>query len=323
MALSKKDFLSIRDFSRAELDEILELCAAQKPLAKRFALPRTHPGRVLACIFHKPSLRTRLSFEVAMHQLGGSTLYITDREIGIGSREAPKDVANVLSRYVDGIMIRTFEQRLVEELGRNASVPVINGLTDLLHPCQILGDIFTIIEKLGTIDGKRVVFVGDGNNVSRSWLEAAARFDFTFVLAAPAGYEIEKPFVDVCRKDGAPDYHWIPDVREAVRGADVVYTDVWTSMGQEAEKAAKDKAFAGYQVNDGLMKLAAKNAIFMHCLPAHRGDEVTDAVIDGPRSVVFDEAENRLHIQRAIIALLMPGETKRAAPRPARGKARR
>ena len=310
MALSKKDFLSIRDFSRAELDTILDLGARQKPLAKRFRLPKTHPGRVLACIFHKPSLRTRLSFEVAMHQLGGSTLYITDREIGIGSREAPKDVANVLSRYVDGIMIRTFEQRMVEELARFASVPVINGLTDLLHPCQVLGDIFTIIEKLGSIDGKKVVFVGDGNNVSRSWLEAAARFDFTFVLAAPKGYEMDESFVAEARKAGASDYHWVSDPREAVRGADVVYTDAWTSMGQESEKAAREKAFAGFQVNDELMGIAGAKALFMHCLPAHRGDEVTDSVIDGPRSIVYDEAENRLHIQRAIIALLMPGEGK-------------
>lgn len=307
MAFGTKDFLSIHDLSRVELDAILALSAAQKPLAKRFRLPRTHPGRVLACIFHKPSLRTRLSFEVAMHQLGGSTLYITDREIGIGSREAPQDVAKVLSRYVDGIMIRTFEQSMVEDLARFASVPVINGLTDLHHPCQVLADIFTIIEKLGSIDGKKVVFVGDGNNVSRSWLDAATRFTFTFVLAAPKGFEIDEPFAAEARKAGA-DYRWIPDPREAVRGADVVYTDVWTSMGQETEKAAREKAFAGYRVTDDLMKLAAKGSLFMHCLPAHRGDEVSDSVIDGPHSVVFDEAENRLHVQRAILALLIPGE---------------
>ena len=308
MKLSKKDFLSIRDFSRGELDEILRVCAEQKPLARAFRLPQSHPGRVLACIFHKPSLRTRLSFEIAIRQLGGSSLFITDAEIKIGSREAPKDVAQVLSRYVDGIMIRTFEQRLVEELARNADVPVINGLTDLLHPCQVLGDMFTAIEKFGTIDGKKVVFVGDGNNVARSWLNAAARFKFKFVLAAPDGYQIEDSFVAGARKAGPVDYEWIPDAHSAVRGADVVYTDVWTSMGQEEEKEKRLKAFAGYQVNDALMKLAHPSAIFMHCLPAHRGDEVTDSVIDGPQSVVYDEAENRLHIQRAIIALLIPGE---------------
>jgi ornithine carbamoyltransferase len=263
---------------------------------------------VLACIFHKPSLRTRISFEIAIRQLGGSSLFITDAEIKIGSRETPRDVAQVLSRYVDGIMIRTFEQRLVEELARNADVPVINGLTDLLHPCQVLGDIFTAIERFGTIDGKKVVFVGDGNNVARSWLNAATRFKFKFVLAAPEGYQIEDSFIAGARKAGPVDYEWIRDPRSAVRGADVVYTDVWTSMGQESEKEKRLKAFAGYQVNDALMKLAHPSAIFMHCLPAHRGDEVTDSVMDGPHSVVYDEAENRLHIQRAIIALLIPGE---------------
>jgi ornithine carbamoyltransferase len=308
MKLSKKDFLSIPDFSREELDTILRVCAQQKPLARQFRLPKTHPGRVLACIFHKPSLRTRLSFEVAMHDLGGSSLYITEREIGIGSREAPKDVAKVISRYVDGIVIRTFEQRLVEDLALHADVPVINGLTDLLHPCQVLGDIFTATERFGSIDGKKVVFVGDGNNVARSWLNAATRFRFTFVLAAPEGYEIEGSFVATARKAGNPDYAWIPDPREAVRGADVVYTDVWTSMGQEAEKEKRRKAFREYQVNDALMKLASPQAIFMHCLPAHRGEEVTDSVIDGANSVVYDEAENRMHIQRAILSLLIPGE---------------
>jgi len=308
MKLSKKDFLSIRDLSREELDAILKLCAEQKPLARAFRLRHSHPGRVLACIFHKPSLRTRLSFEVAIRQLGGTSLFITDAEVKIGSREAPRDVAKVLSRYVDGIMIRTFDQRLVEELARCADVPVINGLTDLLHPCQVLGDIFTVAEKFGAIDGKKVVFVGDGNNVARSWLNAATRFKFKFILAAPAGFQIAESFVAEARKAGNPDYQWIPDPRAAVRGADVVYTDVWTSMGQEAEKERRLKAFTGYQVNDELMKLASPNAIFMHCLPAHRGDEVTDSVIDGPHSVVYDEAENRLHIQRAIIALLVPGE---------------
>ena len=308
MKLSKKDFLSLREFSREELDEILRVAAVQKPLARSFRLPPSHPGRVLACIFHKPSLRTRLSFEVAMRQLGGSSLFITDKEIGIESREAPKDVGQVLSRYVDAIMIRTFKQSLVEELAQNASVPVVNGLTDLLHPCQVLGDILTVVERRGSIDGARVVFIGDGNNVARSWLNAAARFPFTFVLAAPKGYEIEEAFVARAKRDGSPAYEVVHDPREAVREADVLYTDVWASMGQEAEKERRAKAFAGFQVNDELMRLAKPSAIFMHCLPAHRGDEVTDSVIDGPQSAVYDEAENRLHIQRAILSLLVPGE---------------
>jgi len=305
MKLGKKDFLRITDFTREELQGILDLAIRQKPLARNFTLEHSHPGRVLGCIFHKPSLRTRISFEVAIRQLGGSSLYITDREIGIGSREAPKDVAEVLSRYVDGIMIRTFDQRMVEELASNASIPVINGLTDLLHPCQIMGDMQTIIEHRGPIEGKKVVFIGDGNNVARSWLNASARFPFKFVLTSPEGYQISDQYVEEVRRLGDPDYEWIEDPKEAVQGADVVYSDVWASMGQESEKAERLKIFRTYQVNEELMALADKDAVFMHCLPAHRGEEVTDAVIDGKNSVVFDEAENRLHIQRAIIALLL------------------
>ncbi|MBN1163612.1 MAG: ornithine carbamoyltransferase [Candidatus Krumholzibacteriota bacterium] len=306
MKLSKKDFLSLGDFSREELRAILDLGLKQKPLAREFKLEPTHPGRVLACLFHKPSLRTRISFEVAIRQLGGSSLYLTDKEIGIGSREAPQDVGEVLSRYVDGIMIRTFDQKLVEELAENSSVPVINGLTDRLHPCQVLGDIMTIIEHRGGIEGKKVVFVGDGNNVASSWLNAAAKFPFKLVLTSPAGYALEESFVRDVIGGGEVDYQWIEDPREALTGADVVYGDVWTSMGQEKEKEQRLKAFRKYQINEEIMGLADKDALFMHCLPAHRGEEVTDAVIDGPHSVVYDEAENRLHIQRAIIALLMP-----------------
>jgi ornithine carbamoyltransferase len=305
MRLTQKDFLSIRDYKREELEAILELCKEQKPLARRFELPPTHPGRVLACIFHKPSLRTRISFEVAIRQLGGSSLYITDREIGIGSREAPKDVGAVLSRFVDAIMIRTFDQKMVEEMAANAVIPVINGLTDLLHPCQALGDLFTVIERLGTIEGKKVVFIGDGNNVARSWLNAAARFPFKLVLCSPDGYQIDKAYVEEVAKDGAPDYIWIEDPREAVPGADVIYTDVWASMGQEDEQEKRKKTFRPYRVDENLMGLAGRECLFMHCLPAHRGDEVTDSVMDGPNSVVYEEAENRMHIQRAILAMLM------------------
>ncbi len=246
------------------------------------------------------------SFEVAIRQLGGTSLYLTDKEIGIGSREAPKDVGEVLSRYVDGIMIRTFDQKMVEELAENSKIPVINGLTDQLHPCQIMGDILTIIEHRGSIEGQKVVFIGDGNNVSRSWLNAASRFPFKLVLTSPPGYKIDESYVEEVKKDGDPDYEWIEDPSEAVKGADVIYSDVWTSMGQEAEKIERLNRFKGYQVNDRLMKLAKDDALFMHCLPAHRGEEVTDSVIDSPNSVVYDEAENRLHVQRAIIALLIP-----------------
>lgn len=308
MKLSKKDFLCIRDFTRGELQTILDLALEQKPLAKSFRLPHSHPGRVLGCIFHKPSLRTRISFEIAIRQLGGSSLYITDREIGIGSREDPRDVGEVLSRYVDAIMIRTFDQGMVETLASNASVPVINGLTDLLHPCQIMGDIMTVIEHRGSIDGAKVVFIGDGNNVARSWLNAASRIPFKFVLTSPAGYQIDESYVEAVRADGDPDYQWIEDPREAVRDADIIYADVWASMGQETEKEIRLRAFREYQVNERLMSLASPKAFFMHCLPAHRGEEVTDGVLDAKNSIVYDEAENRLHIQRAIIALLVPGE---------------
>jgi ornithine carbamoyltransferase len=310
MKLNRKDFVSIRDFSKKELLAILDLCEKQKPKARNFTLPKTHPGRVLACIFHKPSLRTRISFEVAMTQLGGTSLYLTDKEIGMGSREAPKDVGEVLSRYVDAIEIRTFDQKMVEELAENSSIPVINGLTDLLHPCQIMGDIFTIKEKLGDIEGKKVVFVGDGNNVSRSWVNAAVRFDFKFVLCSPAGYRISESFISEAREDGDLDFEWIEDPEEALQGADVVYSDVWASMGQEDEAKERMKKFKPYAVDDEKISLAGEKALFMHCLPAHRGLEVTDSVIDGSHSVVYDQAENRLHIQRAILALLIPTESE-------------
>jgi len=308
MRLGRKDFLSIRDFTREELQYILDLAIRQKPRAKGFRLEKTHPDRVLACIFHKPSLRTRISFEIAIRQLGGSSLYITDREIGIGSREHPKDVGAVLSRYVDGIMIRTFEQKLADDLARNSTVPVINGLTDLLHPCQIMGDMMTVLEHSGSMEGKKVVFFGDGNNVARSWLNAACRFPFKLVLTGPRGYEIAPPYLEEAGKDGDPDYQWLEDPAEAIRDADVVYADVWASMGQESEKEIRLKVMQPYQINPDLMKLAREDALFMHCLPAHRGEEVTDEVIDGPNSIVFDQAENRLHVQRAIISLLIPGE---------------
>jgi ornithine carbamoyltransferase len=307
MLSGRKDFLSILDYSREELQGFIDLCLEQKPLARKFQLEPTHPGRVLACIFHKPSLRTRISFEVAIRQLGGTSLYLTDKEIGIGSREAPKDVGAVLSRYVDAIMIRTFDQQMVAELAANASVPVINGLTDLLHPCQVMADVCTIVERFGTIEGKKVVFIGDGNNVARSWLNAAARFSFSLVLSSPDGFQIEDSYLETV---GNPDYSWIEDPREAAEGADVVYTDVWASMGQEEEVEKRKQAFQPYQVNDDLMKLAKKESLFLHCLPAHRGDEVTDSVIDGPHSAVYEEAENRMHIQRAILCLLMPKNVK-------------
>jgi len=298
-----KDLVTILDLEREELDQIFATTAEQKPLAHGKALPSSHAGRVLACLFHKPSLRTRVSFEIAMRQLGGSSLYITDQEIGLGTRESVADVARVLSRFVDAIMIRTFAHRNAEDLARHASVPVINGLTDYSHPCQILADVFTIQEHLGTVEGRKVVYVGDGNNVAHSWINAAALLDFELVICSPGSH---RPLPEALKRaeDRAASRLRIyleDDPQEAVRNADVVYTDVWASMGQEAEAAERERIFRPYQVNPALLSHAKPEAIVLHCLPAHRGLEITDEVMDGPQSRVFDQAENRLHVQRAIL----------------------
>jgi ornithine carbamoyltransferase len=302
---AKKDFLAIDDHDPADLRAILDLAKAQKPLARSHELPHTHPNRVLACVFAKPSLRTRVSFEVAMRQLGGQSMFITDKEIGMGTRESVHDVAKVLSRLCDGIMIRWFDDGEVVELARHASVPVINGLTDLTHPCQVMADIMTIEERLGTIEGKTVVMVGDGNNLANSWLNASIRFPFNFVLACPDGYLPDEGIMDKAEAAGA-SFMITHDPREAVAGAHVIYGDAFYSMGQEEEAERRRKDFAGFQINDELLASADPGYIVLHCLPAHRGEEITDAVMDGPHSAVFDEAENRLHVQRAILATLIP-----------------
>jgi len=304
MALGQKDFLSIAQHSPEDLRRILDLAREQKPLARRHELPPTHPGRQLACVFAKPSLRTRLSFEVAMRQLGGNSLFVTDKEIGIGKRESIHDVAKVMSRLVDAIMIRWYDQGEVDELARHAEVPVINGLTDLLHPCQVMGDILTVEEKLGGIADKTVVMIGDGNNLANSWLNAATKFPFTFILACPEGYEPDEGIVTAAEAAGAA-FAITHDPREAVQGAHVIYGDVWTSMGQEAEREKRLRDFQGFQINTELLAAADPDHIVLHCLPAHRGEEITDEVMNGPHSAVFDQAENRLHIQRAILALLL------------------
>ena len=304
MKLGQKDFLGIDRFTTEELRGILELAREQKPLARAHELPHTHPNRTLACVFAKPSLRTRVSFEIAMQQLGGNSLFITDKEIGMGTRESVYDVAKVLSRFVDGIMIRWFDQGEVNELAEHATVPVINGLTDLLHPCQVMGDILTIEEHLGTIDNKTVVMVGDGNNLANSWLNAARRFPFNFVLACPKGYEPDEAIMAAAEKDGA-SYCIMNDPQAAIEGADVIYSDAFYSMGQEEEAKKRRTDFAPFQITADLLKSAKDDHIVLHCLPAHRGEEITDEVMDGTHSAVFDEAENRLHIQRAIVALLV------------------
>jgi ornithine carbamoyltransferase len=253
----------------------------------------------------KSSTRTRVSFEVGTWQLGGHALFLSPRDVQLGRGEPVADTARVLSRYVDGIMIRTYAHDEVELLAKYADVPVINGLTDLLHPCQILADILTIRQHLGTIEGKKVAWIGDGNNMANSWINAAYRLGFELVLACPEGYEPDKAILD--RAQSVANVRVVRDPSEAAQGADVVNTDVWASMGQEDEQAIREKAFKGYIVDDALMSRAKNSAIFLHCLPAHRGEEVSASVIDGPQSVVWDEAENRLHVQKAIMANTIGG----------------
>ncbi len=301
---ARKDFVAIDDYSLEELRTILELARKQKPLAREHRLPASHPGRVLACVFAKPSLRTRISFEVAMGQLGGRSLFVTDKEIGMGKRESVHDVAKVLSRLVDGIMIRWFDHDEVVQLASHATVPVVNGLTDLNHPCQVMADIMTIEEHLGSIDGKTVVMVGDGNNLANSWLNASIRFPFNFILACPEGYTPDEGILRKAEAAGA-SFMITHDPTEAVQGAHVIYSDAFYSMGQEAEAQQRRRDFAPFRITTELLAGADPEHIVLHCLPAHRGEEITDEVMDGPHSVVFDEAENRLHAQRAILATLI------------------
>jgi ornithine carbamoyltransferase len=297
----KRDFLSIPDFEKPELASILDLAHAMKRGDYR---ERPLAGKTLAMIFEKSSTRTRVSFEVGTFQLGGHALFLSSRDIQLGRGEPIRDMARVLSRYVDGVMIRTFGQEIVEELASFASVPVINGLTDLLHPCQIMADVMTIQENFGNdLSGRKVTWIGDGNNMANSWLNAAWRFGFELRLACPEGYRPDAAILERARTGAT--ILLTDDPREAAAGADVINTDVWTSMGQEEETQARLRAFAGYNVDEALMSLAAEHAIFLHCLPAHRGEEVADEVIEGPRSRVFDEAENRLHVQKAIMVTLM------------------
>jgi ornithine carbamoyltransferase len=295
-----RHFLAIPDFSRAELLALFDLARRMK---RGNYADRPLAGRTLAMIFAKSSTRTRVSFEVGAYQLGGHALFLSSRDIQLGRGEPIRDTARVLSRYVDGIMIRTFDQAEVEELARFASVPVINGLTDLQHPCQILADLLTVQEALGGWEGKAVAWIGDGNNMAHSWLDAAGVLGFELRLACPSGYRPDPAIVG--RNRERTRVLLTEDPQEAAAGAHVINTDVWASMGQEAEQAEREKAFTGYIVDGALMRRAAAGAIFLHCLPAHRGEEVSDEVIEGPQSRVWDEAENRLHVQKALMATLM------------------
>ena len=296
----KRDFLAISDFSRDDLTQLLERACSLKSGVDRAQLT----GKTLAMIFRKSSTRTRVSFQVGMSQLGGHAIFLSDSDSQIGRGESVHDTAKVLSRYVDGIMIRTFAHAEVEEFARHASVPVINGLTDLLHPCQIIADLQPMAEEFGREHAARTVaWIGDGNNMANSWLNAAYRLGFSLRLACPEGYDPEPELL--ARAQCEADVVLTRDRSEAVQGADVVTTDVWASMGQEEEEAERMEAFETFLVDESLMGQAAPSAIFLHCLPAHRGEEVTAGVIDGPQSRIFDEAENRLHAQKAIMLELM------------------
>jgi ornithine carbamoyltransferase len=301
----KKDLLNIYDLDPTDFDKIWEKAKRLKKLQKEGKLHASLKGKTLGMIFDKSSTRTRISFEVGMYQLGGIALFLNSRDTQIGRGEIIADSARMMSRYLDGIMIRTFSQASVEEFAHCATIPVINGLTDLLHPCQILSDLFTIKEKKGTYDGLKVVYVGDGNNIANTWIEAAARLPFELALACPEGYDPDAHIMAKGMKEAKKGVVLYRDPLEAAKNADILYTDVWTSMGQETEREERKKIFRNYQINKRLLNEAKKDAIVMHCLPAHRGEEISADVIDGPHSVVIDQAENRLHVQKAILEILL------------------
>jgi ornithine carbamoyltransferase len=301
----KKDFISIADLTTEDVWNLLRIAQKMKEKLRKGELYVPLIGRTLAMIFQKPSLRTRISFEVAMYQLGGIALYLSPNEIRIGERESVSDIAQVISRYCDGIMARLFSHEQMLDLARHASVPVINGLDDVLHPCQVMGDILTIWEHRHHIDNLKIAWIGDGNNVANSWITLASKIPLVLDLAVPQGYEPDTEILSQAMNAGISSIRVVHDPHEAVKYADVIYTDVWTSMGQESEEKERRKQLKDYQVNLHLVEMANDGVLIMHCLPAHRGEEITAEVIDGMHSIVFDQAENRLHIQKAIISTLM------------------
>jgi len=304
----KKDLLAIDDLTPKDIEKIFKRSVILKKMLKQGKTHHPLKGKSLGMIFEKSSTRTRVSFEVGMYQLGGQALFLSSNDLQIGRGEPIADTARTLSRYVDGIMIRTYAQETVEELARFATVPVINGLTDLHHPCQALADLFTIQEKKGKLKGLKLAYVGDGNNVANSLIQACVKTGMNFSIASPAGYKLSSVIINGARAEARRTNARVEttaDPYQSVRDADVVYTDVWASMGQEAEHAKRMKAFQGFRVDSQLMKAAKKGALVMHCLPAHRGEEIAAEVIDGPQSVVFDQAENRLHCQKAVLELLI------------------
>ena len=311
----KRDLLSLADLTPAEIDDVLSLATDLKARKRRGEPTPVLAGKALAVYLEKPSLRTRASFEVGMVQLGGAVTTLRQEEVGLGTRETAADVGKVLSRYYDVVVMRTFRHDDVAEVARHASVPVVNGLTDLLHPCQILAALLTLREHFGSLGGLHVAYVGDGNNVANSWLLGAAQMGLRLTVACPPGYEpdavVREQAEDLAKGTGAV-LEVCEEPKKSVSGADAVYTDVWASMGQEAEAVHRAEVFRPYQVGTELMAGAASHAVVMHCLPAHRGEEITAEVLEGPRSLVFDEAENRLHAQKALLAFLVNPEGRYA-----------
>jgi len=301
----KTDFISIADHSKEWIEEVFEIA---KDIKKKFKSGKQECpiiGKTMGMIFEKPSARTRISFELGMYQLGGYAVYLSPNDIQMGKRESVEDIARLMARYFDIVMARLFKHDVALTLSRYADIPVINGLTDLLHPCQILADAFTIIEKKGDIEGLRIAFIGDGNNVANSWINLASKFKFDFVIGCPKGYEPDKKIVENTIKSNIGTVNIVNNPIEAVKDADVIYTDVWASMGQEREKEERKSKFKSFKVNKELVEHAKKDHIVMHCLPAHRGEEITDEIMDGENSIVFDEAENRLHLQKGLIVKLL------------------
>lgn len=307
-SLKGRDFISLHDFTAEEIRLLLDTAHRLKEQQKAGITFQPLVGKTLGMIFTKASTRTRVSFEVAMVQLGGYPLFLSSNDLQLRRGETIADTARVLSRYLDGIMIRTFDHQDVLDLAEYASIPIINGLTDLLHPCQVLADLETIEEKKGRLAGLKLAYVGDGNNMAHSLMFGGAKMGMEVVIASPKGYKPDPKVVQLAQADAAANggsVQVVTSPEEAMAGADAVYTDVWASMGQEEEQEIRKKAFQGYQINAQTLSLAKPDAIVLHCLPAHRGEEITDEVIEGPQSVVFDEAENRLHAQKAILALVM------------------
>jgi ornithine carbamoyltransferase len=314
MGVHKRDFLSLHDITISEMEALLDLGEEVKAHPEAYVLALQ--GKMAALIFEKPSLRTRVTFEVGFEQMGGHAVYLAPGDIGLGKRESVRDVARNLSRWVDVMIVRTFSQKLLEEMSFASNVPIINALTDLLHPCQAIADLMTIREAKGQLQGLHMVYVGDGNNVALSLAHAAGKVGMHLTIACPRGYEPNPDILTEARADGASTgatIEVVHDPKEVLGTADAVYTDVWTSMGQEKENEARQRAFAGYQVNEALMDMAPPDALFLHCLPAHRGEEVTDEVLDGLQSVALEQAENRLHAHKAILLAVLAGQEAKKA----------